>query len=92
MDNLNEIITQINSKLNKIGEKLFSKNKLKIKKSPLELINKQEQSIKNIGNKINTNNEKIIQREGIKKYLEPDELKVKIKSMLSDNFISKIYL
>ena len=60
MDNLNEIITQINSKLNKIGEKLFSKNKLKIKKSPLELINKQEQSIKNTGNKINTNNEKII--------------------------------
>jgi hypothetical protein len=30
MDNLNEIITQLNSKLNKMGEKLFSKNKLTI--------------------------------------------------------------
>ena len=60
MDNLNEIITQLNSEMNKMGEKLFSENKLEIEKSPLEYINNQEQSIKNIGNEINTYNGKTI--------------------------------
>ena len=94
MDSLNEIITQLNSKLNKMGEKLFSKNKLEIKKRPLEYINNQEQSITNKDNKIITNNEneKIIQNEELKIYLEPEEIKEKIKSMLYDSFITKIYL
>ena len=91
MDNLNKIITHLNSKFNENREKLFSNNKLKLKRLH-QNINNKEKSNTNIDNKINTNNEKNIQREGFKTYLEPEELKEIINSMLYDNSITKIYI
>jgi len=83
MDDLKKLINELNSDSNKMGEKLYSKNIFEIKKrSPLEYIKEQENLKKN-------NNE--IQNIS-KVYLEVDEIKDKIKSMLYDKFVTKIYL
>ena len=90
MHDLNEIITELNSKMNKMGENLFTKNKLEIKQSPLQFINKQENLISN--NNININNYINNEQKKPKIYLEVGEIKEKIKSILYDNYITKIYL
>ena len=85
MDDLNHIITELNTKLNKMGEQLFNKNKFEVKQRPLELF-----QIKEKINEDNNNDEQEV--EDTKEYLEVDEIKEKIKSMLYDNLIIKIYL
>ena len=93
MDDLNKVITELNSKLNKMGEKLFSKNKFEVKQRPLEFINNQELSGNYDSNNITNNfiNNNNIE-EKPKDYLEVEEIKKRIKSMLCDKFITKVYL
>ena len=86
MEDLNNIIRELNSKLNKMGEYQISKNVFEIKKSPLEFIKDQRNSENsNINNDIDNQN-------ATKTYLKVEEIKDKIKSMLYDKFITKIYL
>ena len=87
MDDLNKIITQLNSKLNKMGEQLFSKNKFEVQQRPLEFINNAEFDNNNLNN-IDNNKDKTNE----KKYLKVDEIKEKIKLMLYDKCITKLYL
>ena len=84
MDDLNHIITELNTKLNKMGEELGTKNKFEVKQRPLELFQIKE--------KLNEDNNNDEQEIDTKEYLEVDEIKEKIKSMLYDSFITKIYL
>ena len=83
MDDLKKLINELNSDSNKMGEKLYSKNIFQVKKrSPLEFI-KEKENLKNNNNEIQNIS---------KVYLEVDEIKDKIKSMLYDKFVTKIYL
>ena len=73
MDDLKKLINELNSDSNKMGEKLYSKNIFQVKKrSPLEFI-KEKENLKNNNNEIQNIS---------KVYLEVDEIKDKIKSML----------
>ena len=90
MDDLNKIIIELNS-LNKMEEKLYNQNKYEIKQRPLEFINNQEKLKVNIDNNSNDSDNNI-DPEKNKEYLDVDEIKERIKSMLYDKFITKIYL
>ena len=90
MDDLNKIITQLNAKLNKMGEKLFSKNNFEIKQRPLEYINNEEEFKENdLNNNFDKDNKNL---KDSKQFMEVEEIKEKIKQLLYDKFITKIYL
>ena len=90
MEDLNKLIIELNS-MNKIGEKLYNKNKNDIIQRPLEFINNQEKLKDNVDGNSNDDDNNI-DHEKHKEYLEVDEIKEKIQSMLYDKFITKIYL
>jgi hypothetical protein len=91
MDDLNQIITELNSKLNKMGENLFSDKEFEVKQRPLEYFQNMEKKNKDNNNidNIDNNNQEI---DNNKEYLEVDDIKEKIKTMLYDKFITKVYL
>ena len=89
IDDLNQIITELNSKLNKMGQKLFSKNNLEIVEKPLDFIKFNQQRLEKENNELESNNSN---SNDSKNCLEVDDIKERIKSMLYDRFITKVYL
>ena len=90
MNNLNDLINELNSKLNKVGNKLFSKNNFEAREKPLDFLKynqlkqEEEDESKSKSNIDNQDKSKIL--------LEEDDIKEKIRSMLYDRFITKVYL
>ena len=91
MNTLNDLISELNSKLNKMGNKLFSKNKFEVSEKPLDFLRynqlKREEEENEI--KSNSDNDNL---DKSKVFLEEDDIKDKIRSMLYDRFITKAYL
>ena len=87
MNNLNDLINELNSKLNKVGDKIFSKNKFEVREKPLDFL-KYNQLKEEEENKSNNNDNP----DKSKIFLEEDDIKEKIRSMLYDRFITKLYL
>ena len=83
MEDLNQIISKLDFELNKMGQGLINRNRVQPKTSPLEFIQNKEKIE-------NSPEENLIERP--KTYLKTDEIKDRIKSMLFDRLITKVYL
>ena len=90
MDDLNQIIIELNS-MNKIGANLYNKDQNQIKQISLQYFKNQEKLKDNIDINSNDSDNNIYQ-EKPKEYLKVDDIKEKIRSMLYDKLITKIYL
>jgi hypothetical protein len=89
MDDLKQILADLNIELKKMGDRSLSKYQFKVKKSPLEFIKENQQiSEKKFFERLNSQKVKNVK----KTILEVDDIKERIKSLLFNKFITKIYL